>query len=115
MTNKSSQNDQVFDGSLLLRAVQDSEADLPGVCRYLSTLEQANSRLLVTRGHKESLVAATHEATRQLRADLKTHREAVCAMRNFIMSVLGRRSEKLVRYGIRPVRRRGGILGGLPN
>ena len=114
MPNKSSQNDQLFDGSLLLKAVQESEADLPGVCRFLSTLEQANSRVLVSRGRKDSLVAAARVATGQLRADLKAHHEAVCAMRNFIKSVLGRRSEKLVRYGIRPIRRRG-VREGLPN
>jgi hypothetical protein len=115
MSKNSSQDDQLGDGSMLMKAVQESEAELPGVCRYMAALDQAYARVVKSRGRRNSFVAYAQEATRRMNADFKAYREAVSAMRNFIKSVYGQHSEKLIRYGIRPIRKRDGLRGGLPN
>lgn len=80
-------------------------AELPGICRYTASLDQAYARVMKSRGQRNSLVASAQEATRQMNEDFKVYREAVTAMRNYIKSVLGHRNEKLLRYGIRPIRK----------
>ena len=55
---------------------------------------------------KETLAASAREATSQMHAAFKAYQDAASSLRSFIVSVLGRRSEKLLRYGIRPVGKR---------
>jgi hypothetical protein len=112
---KVTQNRLLGESSFLLKSVRDSEQELPGVGRYAVALEQAQARAMRSRRRRDSLLGATREATRRMHADLKAHRDAVSAIRNFIKSVLGQHNEMLIRYGIRPIRKRGGIRGGLPN
>ncbi|HKH44473.1 MAG TPA: hypothetical protein VKM72_07405 [Thermoanaerobaculia bacterium] len=112
---KSSQDNQLGDGSRLLKAVRESEHELPGIGRYAASLGQMQSRVMKSRRQRDSLVASARSATLRMNADFKAYREAVSAMRNFIKSVLGQHSEKLIRYGIRPVPKGGGVRGGLPN
>lgn len=106
MSKKNSQDDQLCDSAGLLKAVRESETELPGVGRYLATLDQAYARAVKTRGRRDSLVASAQKATGELNEELKALREAGSSMRNFIKSVYGWYSEKLLRFGIKPIRRR---------
>jgi len=65
---KKAHNDQLGDGSMLMKAVRESEAELPGVCRYMATLDQAYARVVKSRGRRSSLVASAQEATRRMNA-----------------------------------------------
>lgn len=112
---KNAQDEQLCNGAGLLKAVRASEAELPGVGRYLAALDQAYTRVVKTRARRDSLVASAQEATAELHGDLQALWEAVSSMRNFVKSVYGRRSEKLLRYGMKPIRKRGRPRGALVN
>ncbi|HKH48867.1 MAG TPA: hypothetical protein VKM72_29725 [Thermoanaerobaculia bacterium] len=66
----------------------------------------AHAQAVSAQTRKETLAASAQEATSQMHAAFKEYQEAASSLRSFIVSVLGRRSEKLLRYGIRPVGRR---------
>ncbi|HKH48266.1 MAG TPA: hypothetical protein VKM72_26705 [Thermoanaerobaculia bacterium] len=104
--SRNSQDEMYQDWSLILKVVRETEAELPGVAPYLAALDQSHGRTLSCRIRRDGLVAASQEATRQLNEALGAGQEAASALRSYIKSVLGYRNEKLVRYGIKPVRKR---------
>lgn len=92
--------------NVLLKGVRENEAELPGVTPYLAALEQANDQTVSFQIRRDRLVEASQEATRQLNETCDAGVEAASALRSFIKSVLGFRNEKLLNYGIKPVRSR---------
>lgn len=98
----------------LLKAVRADTNDLPGAARYQAALERVVVRAVRSRSRRNTRVASARQATRQLNADLKACQEAASSLRHFIVSVLGRRNEKLLRYGVQPLRRRGGSARRIP-
>jgi hypothetical protein len=103
---KSSYAEQLHDAETLLKAVRETEVELPGVLRYKLALERASTKAAETKARREALVISAQEATYHMHAAFQTYREAATSLRNFIKSVLGHRNEKLLRYGVRPIRRR---------
>ena len=92
--------------NVLLKEVRENEAELPGVAPYLAALEQANDQAESFQIRRDRLVEASKEATQQLNESCDAGLEAAVALRSFIKSVLGFRNEKLLTYGIKPVRSR---------
>lgn len=103
---RQSQVRQLQNESKLIEMVRQSQGDLLGVAPFLATLEKAHTEAMSSRSQRESLAAATREATRRLGKDLAAAGDAAIALRSFIKSVLGFRSPRLGLYGIK-VRKRG--------
>lgn len=97
----------IHEGKALLQKVRENAADLPGVSPFLHALEMASCRSASSLDRRATLTAASQEATRQLNEDLAASRTAIRALRHYIKGVLGIHDARLVRYGIRPVRRNG--------
>lgn len=92
--------------SLLLKRARENEAELPGVAPYLAALERANNQEVSLRIRRDRLTGAARLATRQLNEACDAGLEAASALQSFIKSVLGFRNEKLLAYGIKPIRSR---------
>ena len=101
------QFDQIHGGARLLEMVREDEGDLPDIASVLAPLEKFHAQAVSARARRDELAAATREATRQLNENLAAANEAAMALRNYIKGVLGARNPKLVRYGIKPLRKRG--------
>lgn len=103
---RDTQDRQLQKGHKLLEAVRESESGIPGVAPFRKALEKAHNRALSARGQRESLAAASKEATRQLNEDLAATNDAASALRSYIRGVLGPRNPSLATYGIKPLKRR---------
>ena len=90
----------------MLKAVRRHGADLAGVAPFRDALERAYTQSLFNRQRQEVARAAAREATRQLRASLSGASDARAALRHFLRSVLGFRSEQLRLFDIQPVKKR---------
>jgi hypothetical protein len=101
------QIDQIHGGARLLEMVRENEGELPGVAPFLAPLEKFHAQVVSSRDQREKLAAASREATKQLNENLAAANEAAIALRSYIKGVLGIRSPKLTRYGMKPRRRRG--------
>jgi hypothetical protein len=106
-----SRDKQLQGWDTLLEEVRENQADLPGAAPFLRALERANDQAVSLRIRRDRLLASSRDATRELDQAFTAGREAASALRSFVKSVLGFRNEKLLGYGIKPVRRRG--RGGL--
>ncbi len=90
----------------MLKAVRKHEAALGGVAPFRDALERAYTQTLFNRQRREVARAAAKEATRQLHESLNTAYDARAALRHFLQSVLGYRSDKLRLFDIQPRKKR---------
>jgi hypothetical protein len=114
----SSRNDQVEDWSGLLMNAREDEAELGCAAPLIEALETIQTQAVGLRRRRDALVASAQETTRQVNEAFAAGRDADIALRSYIRAVLGPRSEKLLRYGIKPIRRRRWVTHGncgLPN
>lgn len=102
----SKQVEQLEEWSELLKQVRSDEAELAGVSRYRNALEKAHAEAQCARNRRDALQASTMEATRRLNETLAQGRDAAIALRSFLRGALGARSERLCRYGVKPLRKR---------
>lgn len=112
------QNNQIQGWSELLTTVREDEAELAGAAPLIAALEDSHTQAVSLRRRRCELVRSAQEATRRLNVSFATGRDAAAALRSYIRAVLGPRSEKLRRYGIKPLRQRRGVTHGncgLPN
>ena len=115
---KHTQDDQIQDWSELLTTVREEEAELAGAGPLITALEGTHAQAVSLRSRRDALAASAQEATGQVKTAFAEGRDAAIALRSYIRGVLGPRSEKLLRYGIKPIRKRRRVtLGncGLPN
>ena len=110
---RNSQADRLLDFEMLLKAVRDTETELAGVAPFLAALEQAHAQAVSAKARRDGLLASTHAATMEANKALAACGETAISLRHFIRSVLGSRTAKLIRYGIKP-RRRGGYVRKAP-
>jgi hypothetical protein len=92
---------------LLMRAARKFQTELRGVAPFRDAFEQAYSRACFNRRRRDVARAAAKQATRELQESMDTAFDAAAALRGFIKSVLGFRSEKLREFGMKP-RKSGG-------
>ena len=104
---KSSYAEQLHDAETLLKTVRETETELPGCLHFKTALERAYAKAAEAKARREALVISAQEATCHMYAAFKAYREAAISLRNFIKGALGHRNEKLLRYGIKPIRRHG--------
>ena len=112
------QDDQVQDWSELLTTAREDEAELAGAAPLIAALEDTYTQAVSLRGRRDALGASAQETTRQMKEAFAAGRDAAIALRSYIRAVLGPRSEKLLRYGIKPLRQRRRFTHGrcgLPN
>jgi hypothetical protein len=86
----------------LLGAVQETEHELGGVAPFRETLMAARNQALAFKALRDSLEASTGDATQRLRTQVAAGDVAFVSLRSYIRSVLGNRSGKLRRYGLKP-------------
>ena len=95
--------DQVLDEwGDLLNEVRKTRAELPGIAPFMTKLEGAHTRARTAKSLRDPHQARAREETRKLHAALDEGQEAAISLRSYIKSVLGTRTEKLCRYGMKP-------------
>jgi hypothetical protein len=100
------QDDQVQAWSELLTTAREDGSELAGAAPLIEALEDFHIQAVSLRSRRDALAASAQAATRQVNAAFAAGRDAAIALRSYIRAVLGPRSEKLLRYGIKPIRRR---------
>jgi hypothetical protein len=103
---KGSQDSLLADWSALVKEVRENEAELAGAARYRDALEKICTEAQNAKNQRDALVVSAMEATRRLNRTLADGRDAAITLRFFLRGVLGARTEKLRRYGIKPLRKR---------
>jgi len=98
--------DQLHDVETLLKSVMETEAELPGVSSFKTALESAYAKAVEAMNRKEALAISAQEATLHMYAAFKAYRKAATSLRYYIKGVLGHNNENLLRYGIKPIRKR---------
>ncbi len=101
-----SQDEQVQDWSGLLKTARESEADLEGVGPLIAALEESHDQAVDLRSRRNALAASAQELTPQMEDAFTAGRDAAVCLRSYIRGKVGPRSEKLLRYGIKPLRKR---------
>lgn len=101
-----SQDDQVQDWTELLKAAQENETELDDAAPLIAALADIQAYAVSLRSRRDALVVSAREATRQMNEAFAAGRDAAIALRSYIRAVLGPRSEKLLCYRIKPIRKR---------
>lgn len=104
--NGETQNEQLQDWADLLKAVRESNAELRNVEPFVEVLEKNHREAARLRRRRDALVASAMEATGQLNKAFAASRDAARALRCYVRGVIGPRSPKLERFGIKPLRKR---------
>jgi hypothetical protein len=103
--SKTSLADFVTDWEKLLKNVTDTAAELPDISVYKSALDP------LLAGAKDSLALAARigvkqQETKDRQALMKEGKEAASKLRLAIKAHFGPRSERLLQYGMNPLRKR---------
>jgi hypothetical protein len=96
-----SQNALFDEWGRMVRAARQDEAEVTGLAPYRTRLETSHEEALACRRLRDSLVIQTREVTRRLHQALAQGEDAASRMRYFVKGMYGRRSPKLIRYGIK--------------
>ena len=103
---RSSFADFISDWEALLKNVTDTAAELPNMDVYKTALEQLAE-------HAKDGIALAHsrrgfkqQETRDLRSVMTEGKDAAAKLRSAIKAHFGPRSERLVQYGMTPIRKR---------
>lgn len=100
-------SDVVTDAEGLLTASAANPALLPTVERHRPQVESALGQIKTLKATQRTLIADKQKATQDLQEALKQLKDLVIFLRAAIRGDIGPRSEKLVEYGITPLRKRG--------
>jgi hypothetical protein len=98
--------DVVLDWEGLLTGAQENLELLPSVESHRLALEQHLQLTKTVKARQEAHTAGRQEATQELRELLVRGRELAIRFRNVVRADLGPKSERLVRFGISPLRKR---------
>jgi len=101
MVKPSAQDHMFREWESLLTKVRKYQDELAGVAPFRDALATAHFTAVTSRNARDTLAAAAMEETRRLNEALAAGRDAAACLRHYIKSVLGVRSEKLGRYGIK--------------
>ena len=104
---KESTAKQIHDWEMLLKTVHGGEAELAGIAPFRKALEAALAQAVSARAQQDALRAASRETTRKRNAAFNACRDAASTLRSYVKCMLGLRSEKLIRYGMKPLHNRG--------
>ncbi len=106
MPNTNTYTDAVTDWQRLLAAVEDNLQSLPDILAEKTALEQALLEARSVKAEQDAYTASRQEATQNLNMVLDTGRDLAMRIRAAAKHRIGARSERLVQFGIAPLRRR---------
>jgi len=86
----------------MVRAARKDEAEINGIAPFRVALEALCLDAADCRQLRDELRTQIREANQRLRQALAEGEDAASRMRLYVKGVFGPRSEKLVRYGIKP-------------
>ena len=107
MPNTSSYADVVRDWELLLSAATDNLADLGDAERHRAALEQHLAETKALKARQDSARAIRQRMTQELMEMLEQGRELAIRLRNAVKANIGPKNERLVQFGVVPLRKRG--------
>ena len=107
MPQTSSFADLIRDWEKLLSACQENSAALASVEPQRLTLGILLARGRELKDRQDALTAQKQQATQELEALKEEAKEAARRLRGAVKSILGTRSELLVRFNMAPLRKRG--------
>jgi hypothetical protein len=90
----------------LLKAVRENRAELRGVAPFLEAFERAYLVAKSNRALRKVARDSAQAATRRLKTSITRSSDAASCLRSYIKGLLGPRSEKLHRYGMKPITER---------
>jgi hypothetical protein len=106
MSNAQSFAELMEDWEALRLAVLDNAPNLPDVQRAQAAFELILPQIKEMKARQDSLTAARQEATQSLNKLLADGRELAIRLRAVVKSNLGPKSERLVQFGVAPLRKR---------
>lgn len=98
--------DVIKDAEALLIAVHENAAILPDAERSRVAFEENLGKIKEMKARQQSLTAARQEATQELGKLLKLNTDLSIRLRGAVKANLGPTSERLVQFGIAPLRKR---------
>lgn len=95
------------DWDKLLEAVRKHLESLPELEPLFREMERIAREAQVLKGDQEELRARQQQATQDLKGKIREGRDLAIVLRGAVRSKIGPRNERLVQFGIAPLRRRG--------
>jgi len=106
MPQISSYADTIRDWDSLLTAVRTNSESLPDIERHRSAMELHMEVTREIKARQDSFLAGRQGATQDLKAALTNGRELAIRLRGAVKANIGPRNERLVQFGIAPLRPR---------
>jgi hypothetical protein len=106
MPNTNTYTDVVLDWEKLLAAVLEHTGSLPNIGAEQAALIQALQEAKELKANQDSFAASRQQATQELQMILDRGREMAMRLRGAVKFKIGPRNERLVQFGIAPLRRR---------
>ncbi len=103
---KSSLADFISDWEALLKNVTETATELPSMDIYKNALEQLTGQAKDGVALAQSRRGFKQQETRELRSLMLQGKDAAAKLRSAIKAHFGPRSERLVQYGMTPIRKR---------
>jgi hypothetical protein len=107
MSINSSHADIVTDAEQMIAATEANQGLLPSAERHRLSVAQTLAEIKALKTLQKTLTADKQKATEDLRVAVERLKEQMIFLRTSIRGDIGPRTEKLVEFGIRPLRRRG--------
>jgi hypothetical protein len=102
----SSHADVVDDWEGLLTAARNQVEKLPDIGRHISALELVLGQTKAMKAQQDSFTAARQEATQELKKLVAEGRDLAIRLRGAVKAEIGPRSERLVQFNMKPIRKR---------
>jgi hypothetical protein len=106
MPNNSSYADIIRDWEKLLASVQGDAADLPTAEPHRLALQQTLDQIKTLKTRQDTLQATRQETTQDLNKLVVQAREQAIRLRGVVRAEVGPKSERLVQFGVAPLRKR---------
>lgn len=96
----------VLDLEQLRESIVNNLSLMPGAEKFLAPLDAALARIRTLNTQRATLIADKQKATQDLKAAVAEAQNLAIDVRAIIRGEVGARSEKLVEFGVRPLRKR---------
>jgi hypothetical protein len=106
MSNINSYADVVLDWEGLLTAVLENAQFLPNIEPQRAAMEKHLALTKAVKARREAHTAGRQEATQELRLLVAQGRDLAIRLRNAIKAEIGSKTERLVHFGMIPIRKR---------
>jgi hypothetical protein len=107
MANNNAQADFVTDWEATLTNCRNRAAELPDLSTYIGPLETLLAEAKMLTARKKSLRGVKQQETLDLQEVMIKGREAALRLRAALKAHYGSKSERLIEFGMRPLRKRG--------